>query len=100
MPDRADVAESQYEDNMKTDVAFASQTLFPEAIASTQVLCLRCERRLERYCLTGSTPLARGAESGHAMLVCPNCGHIEFVSAKSPLLDVLEISYVDTGDGD
>jgi hypothetical protein len=34
------------------------------------------------------------------MLSCPRCGHVEFVSDSSPLLQNLELVAVDTGDGD
>lgn len=62
------------------------------------VCCLRCEQRLERYQLM-RTSLAPGS-SGHAILSCPRCGHVEFVSESSPLLQSLELVAVDTGDGD
>jgi RNase P subunit RPR2 len=62
------------------------------------VCCLRCEQRLERYQLMRAS-LAPG-NSGHAMLSCPRCGHVEFVSESSPLLHSLELIAVDTGDGD
>jgi hypothetical protein len=42
--------------------------------------------------------LAPGAT--HAILSCPRCGHVEFVSDSSPLLQHLELVAVDTGDGD
>lgn len=38
--------------------------------------------------------------SGHAILSCPRCGHVEFVADSSPLLQGLELVSVDTGDGD
>ncbi len=62
------------------------------------VCCLRCEQKLERYQLMRMT-LAPG-NSGHAVLSCPRCGHVEFVSESSPLLHGLELRAVDTGDGD
>lgn len=62
------------------------------------VCCLRCEQRLERYQLMRAS-LAPGT-SGHAILSCPRCGHVEFVSEASPLLQALELISVDTGDGD
>jgi len=62
------------------------------------VRCLRCEQPLERYQLM-RTSLAPG-NSGHAILSCPRCGHVEFVSEASPLLQNLELVAVDTGDGD
>lgn len=61
------------------------------------VCCLRCEQRLERYQLMRPS-LTPGA--GHAMLSCPRCGHVEFVSESSPLLQSLELVPVDSGDGD
>jgi RNase P subunit RPR2 len=65
---------------------------------SKTVCCLRCEQKLQRYRLMRVT-LAPGI-SGHAMLSCPRCGHVEFVSDSSPLLQNLELVSVDTGDGD
>ena len=62
------------------------------------VCCLRCEQRLERYQLMRAN-LAPGG-SGHAILSCPRCGHVEFVSDSSPLLQSLEMIALDTGDGD
>jgi RNase P subunit RPR2 len=65
---------------------------------SKTVCCLRCEQQLQRYRLMRVT-LAPGI-SGHAMLSCPRCGHVEFVSDSSPLLQNLELVSADTGDGD
>lgn len=62
------------------------------------VCCLRCEQRLERYQLMRVT-LAPNT-SGHAVLSCPRCGHVELVAESSPLLHGLELVSVDTGDGD
>jgi hypothetical protein len=65
---------------------------------NTTVCCLRCEHRLDRYELM-RVSLAPG-NSGHAILSCPRCGHVEFVSESSPLLQSLELVSVDAGDGD
>ena len=62
------------------------------------VCCLRCEQRLDRYQLM-RVSLVPG-HSGHAMLSCPRCGHVEFVADSSPLLQNLELISVDAGDGD
>jgi RNase P subunit RPR2 len=62
------------------------------------VCCLRCEQRLEKYQLMRAS-LAPGS-SGHAILSCPRCGHVEFVSESSPLLRSLDLVSVDAGDGD
>jgi RNase P subunit RPR2 len=62
------------------------------------VFCLRCEQTLQRYQLMHAS-LAPG-NSGHAILSCPRCGHVEFVADSSPLLQSLELVSVDTGDGD
>jgi RNase P subunit RPR2 len=62
------------------------------------VCCLRCEQTLKRYQLMRAS-LVPG-NTGHAMLSCPRCGHVEFVSESSPLLQNLELITVDTGDGD
>jgi RNase P subunit RPR2 len=61
------------------------------------VCCLRCEQKLERYQLMRAS-LAPGAS--HAILSCSRCGHVEFVSDSSPLLQSLEMIAVDAGDGD
>jgi hypothetical protein len=72
----------------------ASVTLSP-------VFCLRCKQKLERYHLTSLVPMASGAGSGQAMLVCAHCGHLELVAEGSPLLNSLEMDSVDSlGDGD
>ena len=62
------------------------------------VCCLRCEQRLDRYQLmrVSLTP----GNNGLATLSCPRCGHVEFVSDSSPLLQNLELFSVDVGDGD
>jgi len=62
------------------------------------VCCLRCEQKLQRYQLmrVNLTP----GNSGLATLSCPRCGHVEFVSDSSPLLQNLELISVDAGDGD
>jgi hypothetical protein len=65
---------------------------------SKTVCCLRCEQKLQRYQLMKAS-LAPG-NSGHAILSCPRCGHVEFVSDSSPLLQNLELVSVDAGDGD
>ena len=62
------------------------------------VCCLRCEQKLQRYQLMRIS-LAPGG-SGHAILSCSRCGHVEFLSESSPLLQGLEMIAVDTGDGD
>ncbi len=62
------------------------------------VCCLRCEQKLQRYQLMRAS-LAPG-NTGHAILSCPRCGHVEFMSDSSPLLQGLELIAADTGDGD
>ena len=64
------------------------------------VCCLRCEQKLDRYQLMRVSLVPHGAGHGHAILSCPKCGHVEFVSESSPLLHSLEMIAVDTGDGD
>ena len=64
------------------------------------VCCLRCEQKLERYQLMRLSLAPSASGSGHAILSCPKCGHIEFVSESSPLLHSLELISADTGDGD
>jgi len=62
------------------------------------VNCLRCEQKLERYQLWRASPVP--GNSGHAILSCSRCGHVEFVSDSSPLLLNLRLDSVDVGDGD
>jgi len=64
------------------------------------VCCLRCEQKLDRYQLMRVSLVPNGHGHGHAILSCPKCGHVEFVSETSPLLNSLEMISVDTGDGD
>ena len=72
-------------------------SVFHDPVPRT-VCCLRCERKLDRYQLM-RVSLIPGS-SGQAILSCPGCGHVEFVSDSSPLLQSLELVSVDTGDGD
>ncbi|MGA7380152.1 MAG: hypothetical protein WBX03_04820 [Terriglobales bacterium] len=65
-----------------------------------QVTCLRCNGSLEKYSVTSMTFLPYGAESSHAMLECPSCGHVEFVARNSSMLSSLEIVEHYAGDGD
>jgi hypothetical protein len=64
------------------------------------VCCLRCEQKLDRYQLMRVSLVPHGHGHGHAILSCPKCGHVEFVSESSPMLQSLELINVDTGDGD
>jgi RNase P subunit RPR2 len=64
------------------------------------VCCLRCEQKLDRYQLMRVSLVPHGHGHGHAILSCPKCGHVEFVSESSPLLQSLELINIDTGDGD
>lgn len=64
------------------------------------VCCLRCEQKLDRYQLMRVSLVPNSPGHGHAILSCPKCGHVEFVSDQSPLLRSLELISVDTGDGD
>jgi RNase P subunit RPR2 len=64
------------------------------------VCCLRCEEKLQRYQLMRIRLTPHGQGPGYAILTCPKCGHAEFVSDTSPLLQSLELVSVDAGDGD
>lgn len=64
------------------------------------VCCLRCEQKLKRYQLMRVSLAPNGQGPGYAILCCPKCGHVEFVSDSSPLLQSLELVSVDAGDGD
>ncbi len=47
------------------------------------VSCLRCNTELTDYRPTRFTFLPYGISRAHAMLVCPNCGHVEFSPATA-----------------
>jgi hypothetical protein len=64
------------------------------------VHCLRCNTELTDYRPTRFTFLPYGISRAHAMLVCPKCGHVEFLSKDSPLLNELEAIASDGGDDD
>jgi len=64
------------------------------------VYCLRCNQRLAHYHLTRFADVSNGSAPSQAMLVCPGCGHVEFIAEGSSLLDGLELVHADTGDGD
>lgn len=64
------------------------------------VSCLRCNTELTDYRPTRFTFLPYGISRAHAMLVCPKCGHVEFLSKESPLLRELEPIANDGGDDD
>jgi hypothetical protein len=64
------------------------------------VRCLRCEQQFERYQLMKVHLIPGNGSHGLAILTCAKCGHVEFVTESSPLLNALELVSVDTGDGD
>ena len=64
------------------------------------ISCLRCNMELTEYRPTRFTFLPYGISRAHAMLVCPKCGHVEFLSKDSPLLNDLEAIASDGGDDD
>lgn len=64
------------------------------------VSCLRCNTELTDYRPTRFTFLPYGISRAHAMLVCPKCGHVEFLSKESPLLNELAAIASDGGDDD
>jgi hypothetical protein len=64
------------------------------------VSCLRCNTELTDYRPTRFTFLPYGISRAHAMLVCPKCGHVEFLSKESPLLRELEPIASNGGDDD
>ena len=84
-----------------------SQPVSPENVSSgvslqekASVSCLRCNTGLSEYRATRFTFLPYGISRAHAMLVCPKCGHVEFLSKDSPLLNELEAIASDGGDDD
>jgi hypothetical protein len=64
------------------------------------VSCLRCDHKLEEYLFTRLDFLPHGVGHGYVMLECPGCGHVEFLSGKSPLLSELQPMATFVGDGD
>jgi hypothetical protein len=65
-----------------------------------KVSCLRCNAEITEYRLMRFTFLPYGISRGHAMLVCPKCGHVEFVSKNSPLLRDLQAIESNASDDD
>lgn len=72
----------------------------PAARAATPVQCLRCQHELDSYVFTKLNFLPYGMQSGNVVLECPKCGHLEFLSQNSPLLQCLKANPVAVGDGD
>lgn len=84
--------QSANEDNAQSNLWQPKQKL--------TVSCLRCNSELTDYRPTRFTFLPYGISRAHAMLVCPKCGHVEFLSKESPLLNELEAIASDGGDDD
>lgn len=72
----------------------------PVARAAAPVQCLRCKHEIESYVFTKLNFLPYGMQSGNVVLECPKCGHLEFLSQNSPLLQRLKANPVAVGDGD
>jgi len=72
----------------------------PSASVPSNVECLRCKHEIDSYVFAKFTFLPHGTPSGNVMLECPKCGHLEFLSQNSPLLDRLRANPVAVGDGD
>lgn len=72
----------------------------PVARALSGIQCLRCQHEIDSYVFTKLTFLPYGTQSGNVMLECPKCGHLEFLSQNSPLLQRLKANPVAVGDGD
>lgn len=66
---------------------------------ASQVECVRCHHKLEEYSFA-RLPLQGAGEDGYAMLECPKCGHVEFLSRTSPLVAKLQVIPTYVGDGD
>jgi hypothetical protein len=65
-----------------------------------KVTCLRCNTEIEEYLFTRLNFLPYGVGHAHVMLECDKCGHVEFLSRTSPLLEKLEATPTFAGDGD
>jgi hypothetical protein len=89
---------------MKTQSATHHSTSMTDSIWAVKdnhtVSCLRCNAELTDYRPTRFTFLPYGISRAHAMLVCPKCGHVEFLAKESPLLNHLEPIASDGGDDD
>jgi hypothetical protein len=72
----------------------------PMARAVGGVQCLRCKHELSTYVFTKLNFLPYGTQTGNVMLECPKCGHLEFLSQNSPLLQSIKANPVAVGDGD
>jgi len=72
----------------------------PVARAAAPVQCLRCKHEIESYVFTKLNFLPYGMQGGNVVLECPKCGHLEFLSQSSPLLQRLKANPVAVGDGD
>lgn len=64
------------------------------------VRCIRCNAEIEEYIFTRLNVLPYGVRQAPVMLECSKCGHVEFLSATSPLLAELQAAPVYAGDGD
>lgn len=72
----------------------------PVARAIPPVQCLRCKHEIDSYVFTKLNFLPYGMQGGNVVLECPKCGHLEFLSQNSPLLQRLKANPVAVGDGD
>jgi hypothetical protein len=62
--------------------------------------CLRCHSPLEEYLFTRLSFLPPDVAHKHVMLECPKCGHVEFLSRTSPLIEQMRAMPTFAGDGD
>jgi hypothetical protein len=62
--------------------------------------CVRCGVALEKCSVVEMRFLSCADTHSRAMLECPRCGHVEFVTGDGPVLQGLEMSPVFAGDGD
>jgi hypothetical protein len=72
----------------------------PVARAAAPVQCLRCKHEIESYVFTKLNFLPYGMQGGNVVLECAKCGHLEFLSQSSSLLQRLKANPVAVGDGD
>jgi hypothetical protein len=83
-----------------TDLPVPSGDWRFEETALQKPKCLRCNTELRDYRLLRFNFLPYGMSRLNAMLVCPSCGHIEFVTKDSPLLKNLDAMANAGGDDD
>jgi len=79
-----------------------SHSLKIEDKTQATICCLRCGAELHQYSLahSGCELDEPGVRSSYAVLECAACGHVEFLSKRSPIIENLPLIMDYSGDGD